>query len=42
MTEVGAGPLLTVKGLHAWYGEAHILHGGDTAAPRARAWSPAP
>jgi len=29
MTEVGAGPLLTVKGLHAWYGESHILHGVD-------------
>jgi branched-chain amino acid transport system ATP-binding protein len=22
-------PLLTVKGLHAWYGESHILHGVD-------------
>jgi len=24
-----AGPLLAVKGLHAWYGESHILHGVD-------------
>ena len=24
-------PLLTVKGLHAWYGESHILHGVDVA-----------
>ena len=22
-------PLLTVGGLHAWYGESHILHGVD-------------
>jgi branched-chain amino acid transport system ATP-binding protein len=22
-------PLLTVRGLHAWYGESHILHGVD-------------
>src|SRR3954453_2937433 len=22
-------PLLSVKGLHAWYGESHILHGVD-------------
>ena len=29
MTDVGAGPLLTVKDLHAWYGESHILHGVD-------------
>ena len=25
----GAGPLLGIKGLHAWYGESHILHGVD-------------
>ena len=24
-----AGALLTVKGLHAWYGESHVLHGVD-------------
>ncbi len=24
-----AEPLLAVKGLHAWYGESHILHGMD-------------
>ena len=24
-----AAPLLTVRGLHAWYGESHILHGVD-------------
>ena len=24
-----AGPLLTVRGLQAWYGESHILHGVD-------------
>ncbi|MET0442171.1 MAG: ABC transporter ATP-binding protein, partial [Casimicrobiaceae bacterium] len=23
----GAGPLLAVRDLHAWYGESHILHG---------------
>jgi len=26
---VGAPPLLEVAGLHAWYGESHILHGMD-------------
>ncbi len=26
---VQAAPLLAVKGLHAWYGESHILHGVD-------------
>ena len=26
---VGAPPLLEVAGLHAWYGESHILHGVD-------------
>ena len=26
-----AGPLLAVKGLQAWYGESHILHGVDLA-----------
>ncbi len=25
----GAAPLLAVQGLHAWYGESHILHGVD-------------
>ena len=25
----GIGPLLSVKGLQAWYGESHILHGVD-------------
>jgi branched-chain amino acid transport system ATP-binding protein len=24
-----AAPLLRVQGLHAWYGESHILHGVD-------------
>ena len=27
-------PLLTVKGLHAWYGESHILHGVDCEVRR--------
>src|SRR2546423_7213867 len=25
----GAAPLLEVEGLHAWYGESHVLHGMD-------------
>src|SRR5256714_7208494 len=25
----GAAPLLEVAGLHAWYGESHVLHGMD-------------
>ena len=25
----GDAPLLSVRGLHAWYGESHILHGTD-------------
>jgi branched-chain amino acid transport system ATP-binding protein len=25
----GAPPLLAVSGLHAWYGESHVLHGVD-------------
>jgi branched-chain amino acid transport system ATP-binding protein len=25
----GAPPLLEVEGLHAWYGESHVLHGMD-------------
>jgi branched-chain amino acid transport system ATP-binding protein len=25
----GAAPVLTTQGLHAWYGESHILHGVD-------------
>ena len=30
MTDIGAqAPLLSVKGLNAWYGESHILHGVD-------------
>src|SRR5258706_524164 len=30
MTDAGAqAPLLSVKGLNAWYGESHILHGVD-------------
>jgi branched-chain amino acid transport system ATP-binding protein len=29
----GAGPLLAVRGLHAWYGESHILHGVDFDVP---------
>ena len=24
-----AGPMLQVRGLNAWYGESHILHGMD-------------
>ena len=28
MAETGA-PMLSVKGLHGWYGESHILHGID-------------
>jgi len=27
-------PALVVAGLHAWYGESHILHGMDFAVPR--------
>jgi branched-chain amino acid transport system ATP-binding protein len=27
-------PLLSVKGLHAWYGESHILHGVDLEVRR--------
>src|SRR5213595_4152325 len=27
MLDVSAKPLLAVEGLHAWYGESHILHG---------------
>jgi branched-chain amino acid transport system ATP-binding protein len=26
-------PLLRVSGLHAWYGESHVLHGADFAVP---------
>ena len=29
MPEAAAPPLLTVRDLHAWYGESHILHGVD-------------
>jgi branched-chain amino acid transport system ATP-binding protein len=29
----GSSPLLTVRGLHAWYGESHILHGVDFDVP---------
>jgi branched-chain amino acid transport system ATP-binding protein len=29
MPEPGSGPLLAVRGLHAWYGESHVLHGVD-------------
>ena len=28
-TPASGGPLLAVRGLHAWYGESHILHGVD-------------
>ena len=27
MLDVSGKPLLAVEGLHAWYGESHILHG---------------
>ena len=27
MPDGGANAILSVKGLHAWYGESHILHG---------------
>jgi branched-chain amino acid transport system ATP-binding protein len=27
MPDVSGQPLLAVEGLHAWYGESHILHG---------------
>ena len=27
MLDVSSKPLLAVEGLHAWYGESHILHG---------------
>jgi branched-chain amino acid transport system ATP-binding protein len=29
MPEPAASPLLTVRDLHAWYGESHVLHGVD-------------
>ena len=29
MAEAAGAPLLTVRGLNAWYGESHILHGVD-------------
>src|SRR5688500_17041934 len=29
----GPSPLLAVRGLHAWYGESHILHGVDLDVP---------
>jgi branched-chain amino acid transport system ATP-binding protein len=29
MRNGGTDPLLTVKDLHAWYGESHILHGAE-------------
>ncbi len=29
----GGKPLLAVRGLHAWYGESHILHGVDFDVP---------
>jgi branched-chain amino acid transport system ATP-binding protein len=29
MTSPAATPLLAVRGLHAWYGESHALHGVD-------------
>ena len=28
-TQAAAAPLLAVRGLNAWYGESHILHGVD-------------
>src|SRR5215210_678609 len=27
MADMSGAPLLAVEGLHAWYGESHILHG---------------
>jgi branched-chain amino acid transport system ATP-binding protein len=35
MPDAGA-PLLRVEGLHAWYGESHILHGVDFEVPEGR------
>ncbi|HEU4410135.1 MAG TPA: ABC transporter ATP-binding protein [Polyangiaceae bacterium] len=29
-----AGPLLSARGLHAWYGESHVLHGVDLEVRR--------
>jgi len=29
----GAGPLLAVRGLNAWYGESHVLHGVTFVVP---------
>ncbi|HYH43657.1 MAG TPA: ABC transporter ATP-binding protein [Burkholderiales bacterium] len=29
MADGGAAPFLAVKGLNAWYGESHVLHGVD-------------
>ena len=29
----GTSPLLAVRGLHAWYGESHVLHGVDFDVP---------
>ena len=30
----GANPLLRIGGLHAWYGESHVLHGIDLEVGR--------
>ena len=29
MPDAASGPLLAVRGLNAWYGESHVLHGVD-------------
>jgi len=34
MAEAAGAPLLTVRGLNAWYGESHILHGVDLEVRR--------
>ncbi|MGQ9371929.1 ABC transporter ATP-binding protein [Azospirillum sp. A39] len=37
MPDAGAGRdavMLEVRGLHAWYGESHVLHGVDLTVPR--------
>ena len=35
-TRTETSPLLAVRGLNAWYGESHILHGVDFDVAAAR------
>ena len=36
MSTQSNAPALEIKGLHAWYGESHILHGVDLTVNRGR------